>query len=259
MKLHILGTGSAGNCYLLEAHDSTLILDLGIPFKKIKQALNFNLTRVAGAFVTHEHGDHSKGLRDAMASGIDCYASAGTFSAMGITSHKSNIIEDGGKYIIGNWVIVPFASIHDVDEPLNFLVYHPECGKMIYITDSTYCPVTVPGLNNILIEANHDWDILRRKAFNGDIAPFLKDRVIKSHMNLDTTITTLRKFRGDDENRHIQGHGLDHVNNIVLIHLSDSNSDANVFREKVRHCVPNAVVSIADAGLVIENFNINQF
>ena len=59
-----LGTGSKGNCYLLKSEKETLILDCGIPIKKIKQSLDYNISNVAGVCVSHFHGDHMLALKD---------------------------------------------------------------------------------------------------------------------------------------------------------------------------------------------------
>ena len=41
MVLKCLGSGSSGNCYLLEAYDGVLIIEAGIPAIEIKKALRF--------------------------------------------------------------------------------------------------------------------------------------------------------------------------------------------------------------------------
>ena len=60
MKLKVLGSNSAGNCYILENDKEALIVEAGIDFRNVKKALGFNLSKVSGAIITHQHGDHSK-------------------------------------------------------------------------------------------------------------------------------------------------------------------------------------------------------
>ena len=55
MKLKVLGSGSAGNCYLLQNEKEILIIECGISYKKILQRLNFNLSSVVGCLISHEH------------------------------------------------------------------------------------------------------------------------------------------------------------------------------------------------------------
>ncbi|MNL90041.1 hypothetical protein D3C87_2207830 [compost metagenome] len=56
----------------------------------------------------------------------------------------------------------------------------------------------------------------------------------------------------------LQANDLRAVNNIVLIHLSDRNSDAKVFKQRIEDATLKTV-TIATAGLTIDNFNITPF
>ena len=60
MKLRVLGSGSSGNCYVLENETEALIIEAGIPFMEVKKILNFNVRKIAGVVVSHSHGDHAK-------------------------------------------------------------------------------------------------------------------------------------------------------------------------------------------------------
>lgn len=57
MRVNILGTGSRGNCYLLtDKADKVFILDCGVKTEIVKQALDFNIRKIVGCFVSHSHG-----------------------------------------------------------------------------------------------------------------------------------------------------------------------------------------------------------
>ena len=61
MNLKVLGSGSSGNCYLIEANDNEkLILDAGVKFKIVQKELNFNFNGIKAVLITHEHMDHLK-------------------------------------------------------------------------------------------------------------------------------------------------------------------------------------------------------
>lgn len=255
MRLVILGSSSAGNCYLLQADSGeTLILEAGVGIDKIKQALNFDLKQVVGCLVTHEHGDHARSANALMNLGIDVYASEGTHVTiirgldlseyMKPILHTMVLISPGRKFRVGNsgFTVVPFDIRHDAAEPLGFLIHHPEMGLTLFLTDSYYSDYSFPPLNNILVEANYSHEILREKG----LAKFRTDRIIQSHMSLETCCGLL------EEN------DLSQVNNIVLIHLSDSNSNADGFRREVQRRTGKSV-TIADAGVVIDNFNKTPF
>lgn len=245
MKLKVLSSSSAGNCYFLYNDHEVLIIECGVKATLIKQALNFDLSKVVGAIVTHEHQDHCCGVKDMMAAGINVYASAGTVKAFNYTGHRLNTVEKGQTFMLGNFKIKAFDAVHDCNEPVSYLIEHSETGKIVFITDSYYCAYSFKGLNNIIVEANYSQAILDAKVAAGHSPDFLRNRVLKSHMSLDTC----KEFLAANDLRA--------VNNIVLVHLSDSNSNANQFLTEVSNQTAKNV-HIADKGLCID-FNKQPF
>ena len=59
MKLKTLGSGSSGNCYMLENDKEALIIEAGLPFMEVKKALDFNVMKIKAVITTHFHTDHS--------------------------------------------------------------------------------------------------------------------------------------------------------------------------------------------------------
>ncbi len=222
MKLTCINSGSAGNCYLLDSGTSILILELGVPLHDIKVALNFNLTHVCGAVVTHEHLDHRKAIGNASKAGIDIYTSKGTIDALNISSHRVKAVPAMKSFMIGEFRVMPFDVRHDCKEPFGYMIHHEQCGNVLFVTDSFYVPYTFPNLNNIIVEANYCEQIMADKFLGGDLSKLIRDRVMKSHMSLKTCQDLLR------------ANDLKAVNNIVLIHLSDSNSNEKVFKKKIQ-------------------------
>lgn len=55
MKLKVLGSGSSGNCYILENDTEALIIEAGVPFMEVKKALDFNISKIQGVVISHEH------------------------------------------------------------------------------------------------------------------------------------------------------------------------------------------------------------
>lgn len=56
MRLKCLGSSSAGNCYTLTSESGeTLILDCGIPIRKIKKGLDWNIRGIKGMIISHAH------------------------------------------------------------------------------------------------------------------------------------------------------------------------------------------------------------
>ena len=126
---------------------------------------------------------------------------------------------------------------------MSFLIHHEECGKVVFITDSYYTPFRFEGVNNWIIEANYSEKILAEKEANG--ISYVTDRVRRSHLSVENCIKALKS------------NDLGFTNNIVLIHLSDSNSDEKLFQKMVSEAT-NKNVTVADKGVVVE-FNKYSF
>lgn len=240
MRLKVLGSSSKGNCYILYNDKESLLLECGVGFGEIKKGLNFNLRSVVGCLLTHEHGDHAKSIYDVLLSGIPVYASAGTHYALSTSGNLSaRFVCDQQKFEAGSFRVMAFDVKHDCAEPLGFLINHPETGNVLFLTDTYYSQYRFSRLNNILVEANYSKEILKQKQELGLLPHIMKDRVIQSHMSIETCKELLK------------ANDLSQVNNIVLIHLSDGNSDEQMFRDQVSK-LTGKTVHIADRGMDIE-------
>jgi len=62
----ILGSSSNGNCSLLSTGNSKILIDAGFSGKRIGlmlEAIGESLDSIDAVFLTHEHSDHSQGIR----------------------------------------------------------------------------------------------------------------------------------------------------------------------------------------------------
>lgn len=235
MKLTVLGSNSAGNCYIIQNNHEALILECGIKFSEVQKALNFNLTKVVAAVVTHEHGDHAKYIKEFQNRSIPVYASAGTFEAKNIIS--KNILKANIPTKLGRFTIVPFDLKHDCIEPIGFYISHPDIGNMVFATDTYYIPYLFPNVRHWLIECNYRKDILDKNCPEG-FSRVLRDRTLQSHMSYDTCYKALK------------ANDLSKTMNIVLIHLSDGNSNALEFKSGIEKAF-GKTTHVADKGLEI--------
>jgi metal-dependent hydrolase (beta-lactamase superfamily II) len=55
MVLKVLGSSSKGNSYLLDGEYESLVLEAGINFSKVQEAVGFNTSKIRGVCITHEH------------------------------------------------------------------------------------------------------------------------------------------------------------------------------------------------------------
>lgn len=241
MKLRVLGSSSSGNCYLIEASkDDKLVLDAGINFKDVQKELNYNFNGIQGVLITHEHMDHLKYATNFALYGIDIYASAGTFEKLDLKGHRFRVIKALKQFTIGNFTILPFDTQHDAKEPLGFLIqYKPTKEKLLYATDTYYIKYKFSKLNYLLIECNYNAEIAKENANNGVINKTRYSRLLESHFSLDN----LLKF--------LKANDLSYAKNIILCHLSDTNSNQNIMKSRVYE-ETNINTTIARPGLELE-------
>ncbi|QNP15595.1 MBL fold metallo-hydrolase [Bacillus pumilus] len=221
IEIKAISSSSKGNCYRVTDGKTPLLLECGITFKKMQRTFDFNM-RFEGCLITHEHGDHCKALKDVLRAGIDCYMSPGTAQALGVEQHhRINLVKARQTFRIGTWFIMPFDVQHDVSEPYGFLLANEDGDKLLFATDTYYIKYKFPGLTHIMVECNYSEAILDANIENGSIHKSMRNRLIQSHFSLENVKTFLA------------ANDLSKVQEIWLLHLSDTNSDERLFKEEI--------------------------
>lgn len=241
MRLTVFGTGSAGNAYALTAGGETLLLDAGLPIKRIVRAAG-DWQAIAACLITHEHGDHAKAAADIARMGIKTIASAGTIAAIQPDPSVGlfTAIQAGKTMQVGGFTILAFETQHDAAEPLGFLIRSDATGEtVLYATDTYYLRHTFPGVNYWIVECNYLDEEVDEQAEDGNIAAELRNRLKKSHMSLRRLITALK------------ANDLTKTRAIVLVHLSDGRSNERVMIQAIQRATGIEEVYAADAGQTI--------
>lgn len=221
ISVEAIASSSKGNCYRLKSGSNQLLLEAGIPFNRLKAAINFDLGRIDGCLVSHEHDDHSHCVWQLASIGIDVYMSAGTKRRLEPFSDKAHIIRALEPVKIGVWLITPFATQHDAEEPLGFLISDGE-EKLLFATD-TYClPYTFNGLTQIMVECNYDGELLKQRVGDGSISRVLARRLLRSHFSLGNAMEFLRR------------QDLRLTRQIWLLHCSAVSGDPGLFKSKIQ-------------------------
>ncbi len=240
MILRVLGSSSHGNCYILERGEQALLIECGVSWKQIQQGLDFNLSRVGACLISHEHKDHSKSAREVMQAGINVYCSPGTAGAIGLSSHRLITISPLKQFTVGDFIILPFPVEHDCAEPYGYLIYCRSTGeKLLFATDTYYIRHRFSGLNYIMVECNHCGDVLKEHVAEGTMAVPRKNRLLESHFSLEHC----KEF--------LQANVTTDTRKIVLLHLSDDNSDAERMVREITD-LTGIDTEVADPGKVIE-------
>lgn len=228
MKLQVLSSSSKGNCYILQNDQEALIIEAGVPYLDIKRALNFNLNKVVGCIISHRHKDHSKSVKNLLNDGVKVYALEDVFAQRSVFSYK---ITPGQGFYIKGFRVYPFSVKHDVP-CLGFVITHKETGNILFITDTININLSFSSLNHIMIEANYSEDNMH---YTGQ----MQDRALLSHMDIATT------------KKIIAAQDISSLRNIILMHLSDSNSDEKQFVNEITSSF-GVPTYIASKGLNIE-------
>lgn len=244
MRLSVLGSSSRGNGYILYNDEEALVIECGYPLKECVKAISFDMKKIKGVLLTHEHQDHSKYVKEYVNAALPVYASYGTIKELGSVSHFNiHSIAPGLSFTCGGFKIMPFDTQHDCKEPLGFLINHKDIGNLLFATDTYYLKYKFNDLRYIMIECNYDIEFIDNSVRNGVIPYFVMQRIRKSHMCIDTTIETLRE------------NDISKVEKVILLHLSSNNSDGDLFKSRIEQYTGKMAI-VAKSGLDIE---LNQF
>ncbi|WP_048515120.1 MBL fold metallo-hydrolase [Megasphaera cerevisiae] len=218
MDIQVLASGSSGNCYKISDGKTTILLDAGIPFKKIQEGLKFDTKSISGCFITHQHGDHSKAVPELLRRGFKVYSNEDVRSVF----HGVQRLSDKLPYRQGSFIITPFTCQHDV-ECYGYHVQSIETNEtLLYFTDTAYIKYRFRNIHYILAEANYSFDVMAENAKKGHVPWFVSERVVQTHMSIDTLLDFLK------------ANDLHSVKEIYLLHLSNANSDAASFKTRVQ-------------------------
>lgn len=222
MQIICLGSSSRGNSYVIRTGSGTLLLlEAGLPFPKLRRALQANNLRLQdfdACITSHEHSDHSQALKD-VSRLVSAYGSAETIFQRKIIGGAA--FTNWGVVYVRNTKIVPFPVNHDVPN-FGFLIEDGK-DKLFFATDTSLIRFDFSKFQftHIMIETNYIDDLLEKS----NVDQVVKERVKHSHMSLATAIRTLKTFN------------LKKLQEIYLIHLSSEHSDPQRMFDEVAKIV----------------------
>ena len=229
LRFRSLGSGSTGNATLVEAtsggRTTRLLVDCGFGLKQLDVRLareGLAAAQIDAVFITHEHGDHI-GCAHALArrNRVPVWMSEGTWLATGGHDYEGQLrlARDGADIAIGDLQLQPFTVPHDAREPLQ-LVCSDGARRLGVLTDlghaTPYVLARLAGLDALLLECNHDSDLLAQSAYPA----FLKHRVGGNYGHLSNAAAAAIA-------QAVLHGGLRHV---VAAHLSEQNNRPDIVR-----------------------------
>jgi phosphoribosyl 1,2-cyclic phosphodiesterase len=230
-KLTVIGSSSHGNSYVLECCGQKLIIEIGLSWKKIMGAINFDISGLVGVISTHVHGDHfnANTFKNCQLNGIRV---SSTFECA--TKYEGvGAFLDRGKYNIGRFKVMALSVPHNA-ECFAYVIDMPEDnGRLLFITDASDFPYKIPKVNYLCIETNYCEDKL--------IDNLMGDGVSSqptNHMSLDTALAVTERLYSPS------------LCEVVCLHLSDGNSDENEIKKRFFETL-GIRAKIAQPGLII--------
>lgn len=170
LKLIVLGSGSAGNSALVCTGTSRLLIDAGLSATRLIERLA--MAGVApeslnGIFITHEHGDHCRGL-DILTKKhplpILCNARTREVMRDSMKGDKNwHIVPGAGSFEFAGLKMETFPVPHDAAEPVGLVLRHGEAALGVLSDVGHITPVMrqkLRALDTLFIEANYDTALL---------------------------------------------------------------------------------------------------
>ena len=223
-KISVLASGSSGNSIFISDGKKNILIDAGLSGKDLEKRLkkiNISANEIDAIIITHEHRDHISGAGViSRRYDIPIYANNLTwkhsYECIGnVAERYCRIIKN--DFMIGDIAIHPFSISHDAASPLAYILY---CNnKSVGIaTDMGYFDEKIvkelQGLDFLIIEANHDLDMLMTGNYPWKVKHRIKGE--KGHLSNDDTAALLPKVIENN------------APHILLAHLSEDNNDKEV-------------------------------
>lgn len=211
MRLSVLSSGSSGNATYVETSGGGLLVDAGLPCRRIEKLLarvGRGLDHVDAVLLTHGHADHASGVRSLVRErGVEVFAAPDVAERLGAT-----VVSGGERFdvcgVTARFFEVPHDSstyglrISDGETDLALATDLGEAGPVVL--------ENMLGADAVVLEANHDADWLRR----GPYSARLKRRISSRNGHLSNA-------QAAEAALALAPHGL---KDLILAHLSKTNN-----------------------------------
>jgi phosphoribosyl 1,2-cyclic phosphodiesterase len=244
LRVKSLATGSSGNAILVQAGETSILIDCGLPTRAVEGYLkhaNIDPTSLAAIALTHEHTDHiqSAGVM-ARRYGVPIVANKRTLDegAAGLGQISSLELATGSTRTIGQIELASFPIPHDAVEPVGyFLTYQNwniciilDAGKPSYEMRQ---PLRRADL--AIIEANHE----RERLITGPYTRVLKARILSEIGHL-SNVEAAQLLAETSNGAHRWA---------WLAHLSEVNNTPRIALRTVSHYLRHEGITNTELGI----------
>jgi phosphoribosyl 1,2-cyclic phosphodiesterase len=239
LEVTILGSGSAGNCTLVETEQTAILVDAGLSSRQVIQRLaNIGRTvaEIDAILLTHEHSDHTRALAVlCRCHSIPVYANRLTAEAVTADSEFAKatriswrLFSTGHPFEVGDFTVESFSVPHDAYDPVGFAI-RTSTHAVGVITDLGHATKLVVermrSMDALVLESNHDMKLLQEDT----VRPWaLKQRIMSRHGHLsnDAAATLAGEVCGD------------RLRHVLLAHLSRDCNRPEIAQRVVRQNLP---------------------
>lgn len=233
LKIKCFHSSSRGNLYSISDGYTTIMLECGVDFKTIQKCFDFKLSEVAACLITHEHKDHAKSW-EKVAKYMPVYMLKDTAEALEAKGYNIKHYTPHEAFNVGAFKILPATAIHDAP-CFYFVIYNTETKEQVlFATDTSQIPKIAYNTHYALIECNYQLDLINEEVDRGRLNNAGRNRIIRSHMGLDTTVKIL------------QGLNPTTLKEIYILHLSGRHADEAHVKKTIEEAVGKPVI-IAEA------------
>jgi len=230
LEIYVLASGSKGNMTYLKVGHIKLFVDAGISYKKIKEKMlsyDEDLNEVTTLLLTHEHSDHTIGLKMLLKHHVikNVYMTKGTHDGLPVDIidmiPNIHLIKSEDQFDLFGLDVATFMVSHDANEPIGYVIKH-EDKKVCFVNDTGYVDQAYHELLSdadcYLLEANHHPTKLMQS-----LRPFLlKKRILgeKGHLSNDDAAWLVNTFAKTKKTKWIVTHISEDCNSILDIEES---------------------------------------
>lgn len=227
MRFASLGSGSRGNAAVFEHGDTRLLVDCGFSAREMARRLarlEIEPCSLDAVLITHEHGDHVRGLsRFADQHDLPVWLTPGTLAALQPSAPAAvELFSPHEPFALRDFEIQPFPVPHDAREPVQFVLSNGHHGIGV-VTDigrmTPHAASAAADCDALILECNHDPTMLAQ----GRYPASLKRRVSGPMGHLSN----------DQAAGFLAGMDTGALQHVVAAHLSESNNTPDLARAAV--------------------------
>ena len=248
-----LNSGSNGNCYYIGNDSEAILVDAGISCRETERRmkkLGLPMNRVKAIFISHEHGDHIKGVEGLSTKyRLPVYITQQTFSRsrLQLPPYATVDFSPHQPIIIGALTITAFPKQHDAVDAHSFII---SCGSMnvgVFTDIGAPCENFTSYFSQChaaFLEANYDEQMLE----DGKYPHHLKQRIRggKGHLSNVQALELFTTYRPD------------FMSHLLLAHLSKENNCPELVTELFRPHSGTTEVLVAPRTEPTEVFRLDE-